>query len=171
MITHSSILAWNSMDRGAWQATVHEVAESQTWLRDQYFHFHEDVTHHKLNSSSFSLVMLLSVEFVTCIQTNLGQLVWYSLLLSFSYLRNYFGCRSIFSLSELYLNSFCESFFKFNSILYDGVWHPTPVFLPGKSHGWRYLVGYSPQGLHRVTESQTRLNVYTHILNESLFSQ
>ena len=23
-------------------------------------------------------------------------------------------------------------------------WHPTPVFLPGKSYGWRSLVGYSP---------------------------
>ena len=23
---------------------------------------------------------------------------------------------------------------------------PTPVFLPGKSHGWRSLVGYSPWG-------------------------
>ena len=25
-------------------------------------------------------------------------------------------------------------------------WQPTPVFLPGESHGWRGLVGYSPQG-------------------------
>ena len=25
-------------------------------------------------------------------------------------------------------------------------WHPTPVFLPGKSHGQRSLVGYSPWG-------------------------
>ena len=25
-------------------------------------------------------------------------------------------------------------------------WQPTPVFLPGKSHGWRTLVGYRPQG-------------------------
>ena len=25
-------------------------------------------------------------------------------------------------------------------------WHPTPVFLPWKSHGWRSLVGYSPWG-------------------------
>ena len=25
-------------------------------------------------------------------------------------------------------------------------WHPTPVFLPGKSHGWRSLAGYSPWG-------------------------
>ena len=26
-------------------------------------------------------------------------------------------------------------------------WHPTPVLLPGKSHGWRNLVGCSPWGL------------------------
>ena len=25
-------------------------------------------------------------------------------------------------------------------------WHPTPVLLPGKSHGWRSLVAYSPWG-------------------------
>ena len=25
-------------------------------------------------------------------------------------------------------------------------WLPTPVFLPGESHGWRSLVGYSPWG-------------------------
>ena len=31
MATHSSILAWRiPMDRGAWQATVHEVTKSQT---------------------------------------------------------------------------------------------------------------------------------------------
>ena len=28
-------------------------------------------------------------------------------------------------------------------------WQPTPVFLPGKSHGWRSLVGYSPWS-HKV---------------------
>ena len=27
-----------------------------------------------------------------------------------------------------------------------GQWHPTPVLLPGKSHGWRSLVGCSPWG-------------------------
>ena len=25
-------------------------------------------------------------------------------------------------------------------------WHPTPVLMPGKSHGWRSVVGYSPWG-------------------------
>ena len=29
-------------------------------------------------------------------------------------------------------------------------WHPTPVFLPGESHGQRSLVGYSPWG-HKET--------------------
>ena len=31
-------------------------------------------------------------------------------------------------------------------------WHPTPVLLPGKSHGWRILAGDSPWGR---TESDT----------------
>ena len=30
----------NSMDRGAWRATVHGVANNQTWLSDSHFHFH-----------------------------------------------------------------------------------------------------------------------------------
>ena len=29
-------------------------------------------------------------------------------------------------------------------------WKPTPVFLPGKSHGQMSLVGYSPQGRKRA---------------------
>ena len=36
-------------------------------------------------------------------------------------------------------------------------WHPTPVLSPGKSHGWRSLVGCSPW----VTKSQTRLSDFT----------
>ena len=30
-------------------------------------------------------------------------------------------------------------------------WQPTPVFLPGKSHGWRSLVIYSPWGRTRLS--------------------
>ena len=36
-------------------------------------------------------------------------------------------------------------------------WHPTPVLLPGESHGWRNLVGYSPWG---HTESDTTEATY-----------
>ena len=36
MATHASILAWRiPMDRGAWRATVHGVAKSQTQLSDK----------------------------------------------------------------------------------------------------------------------------------------
>ena len=31
-------------------------------------------------------------------------------------------------------------------------WRPTPVFLPGKSHGQRSLVGYSPWG-HKESDT------------------
>ena len=37
-------------------------------------------------------------------------------------------------------------------------WQPTPVFLPGESHGQRSLADYSPQGC----KSQTRLSAHTH---------
>ena len=41
-------------------------------------------------------------------------------------------------------------------------WQPTPIFLPGESHGQRSLVGYSPW----VTQSWTRLrqlSMHTHV--------
>ena len=31
-------------------------------------------------------------------------------------------------------------------ILWRRKWQPTPVFLPGKSHAWRSMVGYRPRG-------------------------
>ena len=36
------------------------------------------------------------------------------------------------------------------SSLWRRKWQPTPVFLPGKSHGQRSLVGHNPQGHKRV---------------------
>ena len=36
-------------------------------------------------------------------------------------------------------------------------WQPTPVFLPGKFHGWTSLVGYSP----RMPKSQTWISYCT----------
>ena len=45
MATHSSILAWRiPMDRGAWWATVHGVAKSQTRLSDFTFTFSDYIT-------------------------------------------------------------------------------------------------------------------------------
>ena len=38
-------------------------------------------------------------------------------------------------------------------------WHPTPVLLPGKSHGWRSMVGCSPWGRE---ESDTTERLHFH---------
>ena len=48
-------------------------------------------------------------------------------------------------------------------------WHPTPVLLPGKSHGWRSLEGCSPW----VPEGQTRLGNFPfpfhfHVLEKEM---
>ena len=36
-------------------------------------------------------------------------------------------------------------------------WQPTPVLLSGKSHGWRSVIGYSPQG-HKESDMTERLH-------------
>ena len=43
--------------------------------------------------------------------------------------------------------------------LNDLQWHPTPVLLPGKSHGWRSLVGCSPWG-RRESDMTERLHFH-----------
>ena len=44
-------------------------------------------------------------------------------------------------------------------------WQPTPIFLPGKSHGQRSLAGYSPWGHKRVgcglaTKTTTKKEIF-----------
>ena len=41
-------------------------------------------------------------------------------------------------------------------------WQPTPVLLPGKSHGQRSLIGYSPWG-HKESDMTERL-YFTHFI-------
>ena len=43
----------------------------------------------------------------------------------------------------------------------------TPVFLPGKSHGWRNLVGYSPWGRKELDRTE---RLHTHIYISTPFS-
>ena len=40
-------------------------------------------------------------------------------------------------------------------------WQPTPVFLPGESHGQRSLVGYSPWD-HKESDTTERLHFHFH---------
>ena len=50
-------------------------------------------------------------------------------------------------------------------------WQPTPVYLPGKSHGQRSLAGYSPWGHKRVRPSnQTAIQLVGGSIEQSVFS-
>ena len=64
----------------------------------------------------------------------------------FLYLFIYFNLRLI---ALQYCSGFCHTL----------TWHPTPVLLPGKSHGWRSLVGCSPWGRK---ESDTTGRLHFH---------
>ena len=68
---------------------------------------------------------------------------------------------------QLYVNALCE--FKGNVyiLILRRKWQPTPVFLPGESHGQRSLVGCSPWGL---TESDTTEATWQHILLIIIFT-
>ena len=44
-------------------------------------------------------------------------------------------------------------------------WHPTPVLLPGKSHGWRSLVGCSPWG-RKESDMTERLHFTSVIISK-----
>ena len=51
--------------------------------------------------------------------------------------------------------------------------HPSPVFLPGKSHGQRSLVGYSPRGCKRIrhdlaTKQEQQSNIHWEIVRRNV---
>ena len=55
--------------------------------------------------------------------------------------------------------------FSFSLLLQSHQWHPTPVLLPGKSHGRRSLVGCSPWG---CSESGTTEWLHFHTLEKEM---
>ena len=64
--------------------------------------------------------------------------------------------------------SFSNSIYLFNTYLMPTIclarrrqWHPTPVLLPGKSHGQRSLVGCSPWGRWVRNDWATSLSLFT----------
>ena len=50
-------------------------------------------------------------------------------------------------------------------LVWRGQWHPTPVLLPGKSHGWRSLEGCSPWGCWGPDTTE-RLHFHFNALEE-----
>ena len=53
--------------------------------------------------------------------------------------------------------------------IWECVWHPTPALLPGKSHGWRSLVGCSPWGRQESdTLSNFTFTFHFHALEKEM---
>ena len=50
------------------------------------------------------------------------------------------------------------------------IWHPTPVFLPGESHGRRSLAGCSPLGCKESDTTEATQHTYTHLQTDNQFS-
>ena len=46
-------------------------------------------------------------------------------------------------------------------------WQPTPIFLPGESHGQRSLAGYSPQCLKELDMTHVTTHTMLIILNNN----
>ena len=90
----------NPSDRVAWQATVHGVTKSQTWL--SHFHVHLRITSGFPGGSDG--------KESACNVGDSGLIPWVG------------------------------------KISWRRKWQPTPVFLPGESHGQKSLAGYSPWG-------------------------
>ena len=77
--------------------------------------------------------------------------------------------RALWSASHVGSKALCFSIIQYGGPSYEVIclelwrrqWHPTPVLLPGKSHGWRSLVGCSPWGRW---ESDTTERLHFHFL-------
>ena len=55
-----------------------------------------------------------------------------------------------------------NSVFYLSILLWRRKWQPTPALLPGKSHGWRSLIGYTPWG-HKQSDTTERLQTQIQI--------
>ena len=131
MATHSSILAW-SMDRGAWRATAHGVAESRTRLRTK-----PSIQHRSPEFRQEGHRVSAETELARASAAPGGE----------SGNNSWFDDRSPWSFPAGSEDK--ESAGDLGSILgqrrfpWRREWQPTPVILLGESRGQRSLAGYS----------------------------
>ena len=59
----------NSVDRGVWQAIVHGVAKSQTWLSEKhtFFNSHFYLCNFSSNASPLYLILIIWIFFIFCL--------------------------------------------------------------------------------------------------------
>ena len=156
MVPHSSTLAWkNPMDRGAWWAAVHEVTTER-------LHFHLSLS--RIGERNGNPLQC------SCLENPRDGGTWWAAVYGVAQSRTRLkrlSCKitadgdcshEIKRLTPLKKSydqpRHCikkqRRYFAKKGPSSQGYWrrqrHPTPVLLPGKSHGRRSLVGYSPCG-------------------------
>ena len=73
------------------------------------------------------------------------------------------------SLKECYFLYCLSTFICMYALIWRRQWQPTPVLLPGKSHGWRSLVGCSPWGREELdTTEQLTFAFHFHALEKEM---
>ena len=108
----------NPLDGGAWCAAVHGVPKSRTRLSDFTFTFHCHALEKEMATHSSVLAWRIP---------GTGE------------------PGGLLSMGSLRVgHDWATSLSLFTFMHWRRKWQPTPVFLPGKFHGWRSLVGYSP---------------------------
>ena len=127
------------MDREAWCAAVHEVAKHQTWLSD-WTELAIVICPPRSQLGPGSLTFGFSYMF-SSLSPSHPHHRWFFFLLLISglpYPTTFVNSSSTVITSIHLLPS--------NQLHWRRQWQPTPVLLPGISHGWRSLVGCSPWG-------------------------
>ena len=133
----------NPMDRGAWWATVHSIAKSQTWLSQVTFFFHpifdpKGNCYWIISCNSPMTQKRIHIHMYKCSRV----------FLCFSFLTYWIGIilfTSLYFFFNLLPNIENHSTYIFTSFRHQYL-QATPVFLPGRFHRQRTLVGYSPWG-------------------------
>ena len=131
------------MERGAWWATVHGVTKSQTWLSDWHFSYCPSKAPCILKGvvQDNSLVLRMVVQSVTRI---FPCSPWSWKISSIKSSALYFWVWK-WDMQFLKKSSKRRGFYPWvEKIPWRRKWQPTLGYLPGKFHGQRSLVGYSP---------------------------
>ena len=132
------------MDGGAWKAAVHGVAEGWTWLSDFTFTFHFHALEKEMASHSSVLAWRIpGTGHLGGLPSMGSHRVGHDWSDSAAPAAN----TKHFCVLETLNISMCLVFYThLLTFPWSRKWQPTPVFLPGESHGQRSLAGYSPWG-------------------------
>ena len=152
------------MDGGTWWAAVHGVAKSRTWLSNFTFIFHFHALEKEMATHSSVLAWRIpGGAWWAAVYGAAQSRTWLKWLSSNSSSSGPSGWHQWLKKEKSACQCRRQKRLGFNlwvgKIPWSRKWQPTPVSLPGESHGQRSLAGYSPWG-HK--ESDVTEHMCTH---------